>query len=305
MLGDITLTNSAEVLNTRHDCINLIRSNTNSSREALAEHLNTAYAHMSKCSVEDSYDWRKLYTDVSIALAIFLVQVVPSPSTKDAESAVSQLDKAIIFSGAPGKGKHDLIVELIASIQADHLPRDLTLDDDTCLSEIPADIPSIYTANSAIPLLNTPPSFTSFVSTLSKRPFLLSGFAKCWPALRERSWSSPAYLRSIAGRGRQVPIEVGSDYRTDDWTQKLMDFDEFLHKLLEFNPGDKVLYLAQHDLFKQFPALADDISTPDYVYASLDANHDYPNYRPPKNEDQLVMNVWLGPKGAVSPAHTV
>jgi hypothetical protein len=75
--------------------------------------------------------------------------------------------------------------------------------------------------------------------------------------LRERSWFSPACLRPIAGRGRQFQIEVGSDSRTDSWAQKLMNFDAFL---LRVQPHNKVLYLARYDLFKQLPALADDIS---------------------------------------------
>jgi hypothetical protein len=65
-----------------------------------------------------------------------------------------------------------------------------------------------------------------------------------------------------------------------------------------------VLYLAQHDLLMQFPGLRADIIIPDYVYASIDPQ-EFPDYHPPGNEEELVINAWLGPKGTISPAHTV
>lgn len=74
----------------------------------------------------------------------------------------------------------------------------------------------------------------------------------------------------------------------------------------ESGKGDaSVLYLAQHNLLSQFPSLRDDIVVPDYVYSCPPAPPDYPDYRPPGNDDQLVVNAWLGPKGTISPAHTV
>jgi lysine-specific demethylase 8 len=128
--------------------------------------------------------------------------------------------------------------------------------------------------------------------------------------MQERPWSSVDYLRSVAGPGRIVPVEVGKDYRNDDWTQKLMNWDEFLESI-DFpdrpsrqTPGD-VLYLAQHNLLTQFPALRADIVIPDYLYACPSCPVDFPAYKPPANEEQFVLNAWLGPKGTISPAHTV
>lgn len=68
---------------------------------------------------------------------------------------------------------------------------------------------------------------------------------------------------------------------------------------------EEVLYLAQHTLLTQFPALRSDIMVPDYAYASLPSPSTFSAYRPPGNDEQLVINAWLGPKGTVSPAHTV
>jgi lysine-specific demethylase 8 len=144
---------------------------------------------------------------------------------------------------------------------------------------------------------------------MSHRPFIIRGYIRDWPAMKEHPWASTDYLRSIAGPGRVIPIEIGSDYRNDDWTQKLMDWDDFLAALdsqeLEQPHKRDVLYLAQHNLLRQFPALRADITVPDYIYASVSPPVDFPGYKPPANDEQLVINAWLGPGETISPAHTV
>lgn len=109
-----------------------------------------------------------------------------------------------------------------------------------------------------------------------------------------------------------MPVEVGSDYRRDDWTQQLMDWEDFLLALQsngnekdEADKGRRSLYLAQHSLFNQFPRLRADFELPPYVYAAPPAPPDYEGYEPPGNDEQLVANAWIGPRGTISPAHTV
>jgi lysine-specific demethylase 8 len=126
--------------------------------------------------------------------------------------------------------------------------------------------------------------------------------------MRDRPWRSAAYLQSVAGPGRLVPVEIGKDYRLGDWKQELMDWTDFLSTInfddqASSRNQETVFYLAQHDLIKQFPALREDIIIPDYVYVSLPCV-DYPDYQPPQH-DEALLNAWLGPKGAMSPAHTV
>ncbi|KAJ7184296.1 Clavaminate synthase-like protein [Mycena filopes] len=201
--------------------------------------------------------WRYLHTDASIASAL-----VSPPS-----DAVAKLDAAIIVSGA-GEGRLDLILDIIQRIQSDHWPpssqlipqfTEVTLSREDGLGP-------------PIPCLATPPSLAAFQSREHNRPFILRAYARHWPALKERPWASTEYLL--------VPVEVGRDYRTDDWTQKLVSWDTFLASL--DSTDDKPLYLAQHSLLMQFPTLRADIEVPDY----------------------LVINAWLGPAGTVSPAHT-
>ncbi|KAG6879030.1 hypothetical protein C0992_005723 [Termitomyces sp. T32_za158] len=143
-----------------------------------------------------------------------------------------------------------------------------------------------------------------------KSPFVIRGYACDWPALAEHPWHSAAYLQSISGPGRVVPVEIGADYRAQEWTQKLMKWDDFLAYLdLDDNPistntiQNNIIYLAQHNLSLQFPELLKDIIVPDYVYLLMDSPG-LGHYRAPRNDEQLVINMWLGPKGTVSPAHT-
>merc|ERR1712013_323056 len=69
---------------------------------------------------------------------------------------------------------------------------------------------------------------------------------------------------------------MGGDKYTDhSWTQKLMTIDEFVGKHMKSTEGP-VGYLAQHQLMEQVPALMEDVD----------------------------VNVWIGPRGTVSPPHT-
>jgi hypothetical protein len=277
------------------------RSDIDSDVNALLE---TTYAHMSGCAAEDSLEWRQLYTDISLIKALGIAQ--SSPSESAALVAIGQLDKAIILAGAPGERRLELVTTLISKIQIAYAPnRPSSAAERIAASALQEPRTRPDTFSTQVLCFDNPPSYTAFVSRLCKQPFVIKGFANDWPALSDRSWSSLTYLRTVAGRGRTVPIEVGADYRTDDWSQRLMDWDDFLDVLSGERGEGQVLYLAQHDLFKQFPMLRDDIAVPDYVYAEIPPDVDYPDYRPPATEDHLLMNVWLGCGGVASPAHTV
>lgn len=70
---------------------------------------------------------------------------------------------------------------------------------------------------------------------------------KHWNALH--LWQDIDYLNKIAG-SRTVPIEIGSRYTEEDWSQDLIIFSEFLQSHIIKNT-QKVGYLAQHQLFDQ------------------------------------------------------
>ena len=150
------------------------------------------------------------------------------------------------------------------------------------------------------------------------QPFIVTGGVSGWPAIAEpaTSWADPDYLRRVAGKGRIVPVEVGPSYTAEGWTQKMMDFDAFLDEVdwrcandgedaeRIGQPAPATLYLAQHDLFQQFPSLLSDVIPPDYVFAATDPPEHYPEYTPPASAAGYTINAWMGPRGTYSPAHT-
>ena len=244
--------------------------------------------------------WRLIHTQVCILAAL-----ADAPSNPLA--AIARLDKAIIISGAAGHGRLDLILDLIDDLQA---PLRSTSPHPTA-SSVPMNANTsphstrLLTASSAVRELPKPPSMSAF-QRLADQPFVLRGYALDWPCCAEHSWTSAAYLRAATGPERIVPVEVGQDYRAEEWSQELMPWDTFLSYLdLPDQPrksdSPRTLYLAQHDLFMQFPRLKADLLIPDYVYACVGPD----DYKPPANEDRLLLNAWLGPAGTLSPAHTV
>ncbi|KAH9843017.1 Clavaminate synthase-like protein [Rhodofomes roseus] len=275
--------------------------------------IHWAYEEMRASPRADALVLRMLYTDACILRS--LGDVLQLGSTQNqvlTMSCVSRLDHAIVIAGAPGERRLDIILDLILEVQqralgfvASSCDLEHHLDEVRVLSTTASR--ALASAPHQVPRLDSPPSMLAFVRQYSQRPFVIPRYITDWPALNEHPWSSLDYLQSMAGPGRVVPVEIGDDYRDDDWTQKMLLWDDFLDALdprKQSTREKRKLYLAQHNLFLQFPKLRNDIIIPDYAYASLPAPKAFSGYVPPANEEQLVLNVWLGPSDMTSPAHT-
>jgi lysine-specific demethylase 8 len=77
------------------------------------------------------------------------------------------------------------------------------------------------------------------------KPVIIDGQMDHWPAVHK--WNID-YIKKIAGR-RTVPVEIGSKYTEDSWSQKLMTIDDFIDKFILNHQSTG--YLAQHPLFDQ------------------------------------------------------
>lgn len=260
--------------------------------------------HNKLAAADNVYHSRRLYTDACILKSLYNTSI-PSLDPSTIAQAIEHLDDAIIVAGAAGPGRHNLIIDLIQRIQSEHMSllRPSPIPDVSLLTKAPSTPAPVLAARKPVLRFDAPPSLASFQHSIASRPFIVPSHATDWPALNSHPWHSTHYLRTVSGPGRVVPVEVGSDYRTDDWSQKIMGWDDFVTSLSQ--PSNEVLYMAQHSLFLQFPNMREDIIVPDYVYSCPNSSDSFPDYKPPTNDEQLVLNTWLGPKGTISPAHVV
>ncbi|KAG6818210.1 hypothetical protein H0H87_000115 [Tephrocybe sp. NHM501043] len=248
--------------------------------------------------------WMRVYTDSC------LLRSLADLGPHTALESIARLDGALITCGIAGC-RVDIILSTIKQIQHTYLSSFSLLKNAGSAHPVHPE-PQIYldSCGAEILVLDDPPSLHSFQTMFSNEPFLIRRYARDWPALVEHPWRSAAYLKSVSGPGRVVPVEVGVDYTAQGWTQVLMGWDEFLAcidlddqmTLSNSTSETSTVYLAQHDLSLQFPELLADMVIPDYVYALLDTPC---TYQPPGNDERLVTSMWLGPKGTISPAHTV
>lgn len=304
--------------------------------------------------------WRCLYTDALLAwsLADLLLVADQSVMPGDPElniaaillGAIHRLDLTIIVAGTPGRGRREICLRMIELCQSEYkcldqkpgLPSEPIADSERPRKRIrqsqadedderhrpdssQCDVRAKYT----VPVFEEPPSMEDFSAKLSEKPFVVRRFAQNWPAFDPHEgqtspkWASREYLASIAGPGRVVPVELGKQYTDDEWTQRIMPWDEFLSRAgFPYSDDDShdsrsgEVYLAQHTLLEQFPKLEQDILMPDYVYA----DHDCPSHSPPTRtveprlqdakdakptlEQTVMTSLWIGPAGTLSPPHT-
>ncbi|KAJ3361054.1 hypothetical protein GGF32_007861 [Allomyces javanicus] len=163
--------------------------------------------------------------------------------------------------------------------------------------------------------------WTAFAD-LATTPFVIRGGVAHWPAMA--SWTVPDLNRRFGHR--IVPVEIGKSYLDAVWSQRLVPMHEFLRECAAARAegpghfqdgisGDEndnsssnddgeseeddteprgTMYLAQHDLFQQLPALRNDLFVPDQVYMFPSTDDDAPNVR---------LHAWFGPARTVSPLH--
>uniref|UniRef100_A0A672YCW5 Lysine (K)-specific demethylase 8 n=1 Tax=Sphaeramia orbicularis TaxID=375764 RepID=A0A672YCW5_9TELE len=186
-------------------------------------------------------EWRRVYSYGCLFKVAALCR--EHPSADEILQGIRTCDMGLLMGAAIMDNVLQVLVQILLNIKIYRIKaKFLELP---CLKTERPRVPVIKDEQ-AVPRIKCP-SLESFKSDylLPLRPVILEATADHWPAFNEHPWSVE-YLRSVAGC-RTVPVEVGSRYTDEEWSQTLLTVNEFIDQY--------VLNRVSASSLSQFPFL--------------------------------------------------
>ncbi|XP_072124598.1 lysine-specific demethylase 8 isoform X7 [Mobula birostris] len=204
-------------------------------------------------------EWRRVFSYGCLFKAVCLCK-----KESAVREAIKTCDKGLLMGMAI---LDNILIRLVKVLQNHNNPKKRALEDvgfhqNSSQKRLQVAVPCIkeIQAGMEVPRIHCP-SLEHFRAQylIPHKPVILQGIVDHWPAVRDSKWSVE-YIHEIAGC-RTVPVELGSRYTDDEWSQTLMTVGEFIDKyILHQEEGNPIGYLAQHQLFEQV-----DVDQPDLV----------------------------------------
>ncbi|KAM7147809.1 bifunctional peptidase and arginyl-hydroxylase JMJD5 isoform 3-T3 [Molossus nigricans] len=187
-------------------------------------------------------DWRRVYAFGCLLKAMCLCE---EPGDATVATALRVCDMGLLMGAAIFE---DILIRVAAVLQMHLLPGKRPAQgpaqEQPCIKKARNGHVSIPDMRSekAVPRLHCP-SLQHFRKhyLMPQKPVILEGVADHWPCMKK--WSLE-YIQEIAGC-RTVPVEVGSRYTDEEWSQRLMTVNEFISKYILNEPPPQALHAVQ------------------------------------------------------------
>ncbi|KAI0984297.1 hypothetical protein GJ496_008662 [Pomphorhynchus laevis] len=207
-----------------NDNLNVLANTVEYLKEYSWDKLNTgSWRQVDEC-------WRLMYAICSLLAIYSDLKKLDDLQIKNPQAVmdlIKECDRGILLGGPQMEPVFNQLLSII-DIECKECNNDQLCFDD---------YPDMYTTISSEDIVKYPlriesrPSLETFYRefVLNKTPVLLKDCISEWPAIHK--WSINYLCQNIGNR--TVPIEIGSKYTENSWTQKLMLFKNFVRDYIQ------------------------------------------------------------------------